>query len=300
MRRTKRQLWAVVLAGGSGTRLAPLTTALYGFPLPKQYAVFDGRRSLLQQTLDRVLGLVPENRIVVVAAAEHQAFARKQLVDRPGITLVLQPKNLDTGPGILLGLSFVLARDEHAAVAVFPSDHYIPNAAPVLEAVRDLSRRAAEGAWDLALLGAEAHHPETDYGWIVPGPTEDPTFPSLRPVVRFVEKPGPLEASSLLAQRSLWNTFIFVGLGSRMWKLAETCLPMTHRFGELRRRIRTNTAQSATFLDDLYRELPAANWSRDVLSRGERLAVVSVCESGWSDWGSPERVTVLAPTRSAA
>jgi mannose-1-phosphate guanylyltransferase len=293
--------WALVLAGGNGERLAPLTTALYGFPLPKQYAVFSGTRSLLQATLDRVSILVPDERLVVVAAAQHERHAREQLRARPGVTLLLQPRNLDTGPGVLFGLAHILARDPTATIAVFPSDHHIPHPEPVLQAVRELLARAGRADWDLALVGAEADRPETDYGWIVPGPPADASLPGLFRITRFVEKPCLKEAHSLLETRSLWNTFIFVGRGDRMWSLGRTHLrAVTDRLRPVRRSGEPNGLPTSRELEDAYATIPRANWSRDVLARGGSFTVWPAMGSGWSDWGSPDRVVVGDLPRSAA
>src|SRR5262245_11536221 len=98
------RLWAVVLAAGQGTRLSPLTRALYGHDLPKQYAVLTGDRSMLQKTIDRLAPLVPATRTVVVVAREHANVARAQLAAHPGVDVIVQPRDLDTGPGVLLPL----------------------------------------------------------------------------------------------------------------------------------------------------------------------------------------------------
>ena len=118
-------LWAVVLAAGEGRRLASLTGALYGQQLPKQFAVLDGEQSLLQATMERIAPLVPARRTAVVVAAEHEVLCRRQLRPRAGAAVLAQPRNLDTGPGILLPLAWLRARDPRATVAIFPSDHFV-------------------------------------------------------------------------------------------------------------------------------------------------------------------------------
>jgi mannose-1-phosphate guanylyltransferase len=96
--------------------------------------VIDHGRSLLQETMDRVAPLVPPEHTVVVVGLAHEELARLQLREYEGAEIVVQPKNLDTGPGILLLLTHVLSRDPEASVVVLPSDHYIANPRPFLSA----------------------------------------------------------------------------------------------------------------------------------------------------------------------
>src|SRR5437870_2584846 len=98
------RLRAIVLAGGEGSRLAPLTRRIYGVPVPKQFASLTGERTLLQQTLARISPLFPPARTLVVAPRSHAGTALTQLGLHPGVDLLLQPANRGTGPGILLPL----------------------------------------------------------------------------------------------------------------------------------------------------------------------------------------------------
>jgi mannose-1-phosphate guanylyltransferase len=282
--------WAVVLAAGEGRRLSSLTAALYGSELPKQFAVIDGARSLLQATLDRIAPLVPPERTVVVVGQEHGATARIQLRGYPGVDIALQPKNLDTGPGILLPLARILARDPDACVAIFPSDHHVANPPPFLEATCT-ALAATEAKPDLvALIGVVPDRPESEYGWILPGtPVAALGSTGLRDVLRFVEKPEPEVAQGLLARGGLWNTFVSVAKLSALWRLAAQHLPQHAALFEIYAgAIRADN--EASVLQAIYAEMPPANFSRSVLERAESLSVLPVDGCGWSDWGTPERV----------
>lgn len=116
----------VILAGGSGTRLASLTRALYGSDLPKPFAVLAGQRSLLQTTVEHALALAPPERISVVVTGAYVDLARAQLADQPAIEIVVQPRNLDTAPGMMLPLARILSIDWSARVIFLPSDHFVP------------------------------------------------------------------------------------------------------------------------------------------------------------------------------
>jgi mannose-1-phosphate guanylyltransferase len=281
-------LWIIVLAGGEGSRLAPLTTALYGQPWPKQFAVLAGEHSLLQTTLLRARALAPWERILVVVNERDAALARRQVHALGPATVLEQPGNLGTGPGLLLPLAYLRAADPTGRVLVLPSDHHVSHPGPFIATLQELTRL---GAWDsgIVLLGVEPDGPETEYGWIVPGPRLTKWPPILRTVERFVEKPPRVVASELFRREALWNTFILAGTVRAFWAAARDHLPshaarfsaFTHHVGGPSERAR---------LRELYADLPAANFSAAVLQRAADLAVATAPACGWSDWGSPQRV----------
>src|SRR5205814_2585975 len=117
MRTPSGSLWALVLAGGDGTRLQPLTRLIAGTPIPKQYCRIIGNRSLLEATLERVAPLVPPDRTLAIVNRGHLKLALPQLVTLPASNVLVQPRNLDTGPGILVSLLELGRRDAEATVA---------------------------------------------------------------------------------------------------------------------------------------------------------------------------------------
>lgn len=282
------RLWGVVLAGGEGKRLAALTRALYGVELPKQFAVLEGGRSLLQATLDRMGALIPRERTVVVVSAAYEAIARRQLAAYPGVDIAVQPTNLDTGPGILFPLARIRARDPGAHVAIFPSDHHLADATPMLEAIRRITAWRGPGAGRLVLIGVVPHRAETDYGWILPGQQLLRSL-AVSAVHRFVEKPHAELAETMLHAGGLWNTFISAGSLSSYWHLARRYLESHARRFEAYVRCVDHPCE-ADALADAYAQMTPASFSRAVLQRSGRLGVARVDGTGWSDWGSPQRV----------
>lgn len=275
------RLWAVVLAAGEGTRLAPLTERLYEERLPKQFAVLAGDRSLLQTTIDRLLPLVPAARTVVVVPVAHEGLARQQLAEHSGIHVVAQPANRGTGPGILLPLAHVLQADPRAHVVVTPSDHYVADAASLTRAI---SNAAAVTSAPLTLVGVEADRPETEYGWIE---TSGELSAGVRRVERFVEKPDLESARVLFERGALWNTFVFAASGRRLWDLAEKMLPVQ---AALIHACVSQAGPQGSCLARAYAQMQEANFSHAVLERTPGLAVVAATGCGFSDWGSPARV----------
>jgi mannose-1-phosphate guanylyltransferase len=117
--------WGLVLAGGDGVRLQALTRALTGAPIPKQYCRLAGDRSMLEKTLARVAPLIAPDRTLAIVNRDHLRLAEEQLRGLPAENVLVQPRNRDTGPGLLFAALRLWRRDPCATVAVFPSDHYI-------------------------------------------------------------------------------------------------------------------------------------------------------------------------------
>jgi mannose-1-phosphate guanylyltransferase len=283
----------VILAGGDGRRLAPLTRALYGTELPKQFAILAGEKSLLQTTIERALALTDATRIMVVISAHHEPYARPQLEPYPGVELLVQPRGLDTGPGMLFPLARILAREPDAHVVFLPSDHHVADALPITQALRTAVTVLRDR---VALLGVTPTGPEIEYGWIVRGGKLRGT--DAFTVRRFEEKPPQPVADHLWKSGGLWNTFISAAPVRGLWELARRHLP--RHASALEHYARTvDTAHEAHALHDAYATMQPANFSRDVLARAGKLAVVPVTGSGWSDWGSPARVFAsLAGTKN--
>ncbi|MBV8758460.1 MAG: NTP transferase domain-containing protein [Deltaproteobacteria bacterium] len=273
----------VILAGGSGKRLAPLTRALYGHDLPKQFATLEGDQSLLQATIERALELTEEDRISVIVSAPHEIYARPQLEPYADLELLVQPKSLDTGPGMMMPLARVIAREPDARIIFLPSDHHVDDSEPLAQALRD-----SEHVTDrIMLLGVTPTVPETEYGWIIAG-DRVPGTPAYE-VREFHEKPGADLAEALWHEGGLWNTFITAGPARLFWQLASEQLPehaaWLDAYGHA-----LGSAHEARVLDRAYEEMTRASFSRDVLAHCTGLAVIPVDGTGWSDWGSPQRV----------
>lgn len=280
----QNQNWAIVLAAGEGTRLRELTTTR-GVSTPKQYCSLRGGRSLLGDALARAARIVPRKRILVVVAEEHRRFWERDLADLPRENVVVQPRNKGTAAGILLPLSVVLERDSEARIACLPSDHYVAKEYVLESALRLALESLDESGHGLTLLGIAPDAPETGYGWIVPARSER----LLRPVERFVEKPGAREAAELFAAGALWNSFLFAAKGQVLLRLYAERLPQLVR--EFVGVFAALGAARAERLAALYGTLETRDFSRDVLqASAEQLALELVPPCGWTDLGTPARV----------
>ncbi len=290
----RNRTWAVVLAGGEGSRLSDLTTTRSGVRVPKQFCSLTGGPSLLRETLERAAAIVPRSRIAVVVSESHRAFWRDELADLPAENVLVQPASRGTAPGILLPALHVARRDPGAKMVVLPSDHHVENEA-ALRASFGVALDAIERERDrIALLGVTPDSPDTQYGWIVPSGRVDR---GLRPIELFVEKP-PLETARALEKRGgLWSSFLFACHVATLLEGFERALPALHCAF-----LAASGARSAGEREALYRSIAPADFSRDVLERiTSRLGVIAVPACGWSDLGTPARVAnVLALRRARA
>ena len=297
------QPMAVVLAGGDGMRLRPLTERWLGRHVPKQYCAFAGTRSMLDHTLDRAACLCDPSRILTVVGRHHRDVLRGRAPRATDGAFIEQPANLDTAPGVLLGLVHAMHRDPDATLVVFPSDHFVYPEWRFVAKVQ-AAIQAAERLGDrILLLGAAPTDIEDEYGWIVPA-DDLGRQPAQRvfAVESFVEKPGPAEVARLYERGALWNTLVLVARARTLWQLACERFPgLTPFFSVLQAAI--GTRREARVLDEVYETMPRVNFSSELLERAsDRIAMQSLDGVMWNDWGQPARIveSLLAIGRQPA
>lgn len=291
-RGTSDQLWSIILAGGEGTRLASLVHRWLGRPKPKQYCAFVGTRSMFQHTLDRAIRLTPLARMVTVVAHHHRRDALAQLDGRGKSAILFQPANRDTAAGVFLPLTYIRAKAPQATIVLYPSDHFVYPENRFLEAVRRSVRIAQSRPDRVVMLGVAPDRLELDYGWIRPGQSlADPPGEPVQAVSSFLEKPIAAQADAALRTGALWNTLVCAANVELLWALGRQCLPdLMPLFERLSQAI--GGPEEGKVLEAIYRDMPAKNFSSDVLQRvPEQLAVVELAGVLWSDWGKPERIT---------
>jgi mannose-1-phosphate guanylyltransferase len=287
----------IVLAAGEGTRLSPLIHRLRGEHLPKQYVNFVGTRSMLEHTFARVETLIAPHRIFTVVSQCHLSHvdAQRQLSSRPKGTVILQPENKETGPGLLLPLLHIDKCHPDAVVAVFPSDHFIIGEDLFMEHVDVACRAVDQDPSQVVLLGMAPDAPETEYGYILPhkGPSPDPRS-GIHPVLRFTEKPDPRAAQRIIRQGGLWNTMVVVFRARSLLHLLQKIVPLLYQSFQ-RARNAIGTPSEADVLAETYQRIEPVNFSRGFLEvlalrYPRRLAVLPVHGVLWSDWGSEHRI----------
>lgn len=288
-RRSER--WAVILAGGDGTRLQSMTRAITGDNRPKQFVPVIGGSTLLDQTRRRVALSVLPNRTMFVVTEKHRRFY-ESLVHAVSPNLILeQPENKGTAPAILYALLRVAAKSPRAIVALFPSDHYFADDEEFMSHV-DVAFDAVQAQpATVTLLGITPTGPETEYGWIEPQRSILGSAPrAITRVKRFWEKPDANLASALMESGCLWNSFVMIGRIDALLKMTRNALPKLYsEFSKISSTF--EASEEPRTLSELYSKIPESNFSHQVLAnRPQDLTVLKVGDVGWSDLGEPARV----------
>ncbi len=280
----------VLLAGGSGTRLWPVSRTV----VPKHLAPLLGSVSLLQRTARRLLAQAPPERVITIGAASQELLLRRQLLevaDELGENLLLEPQPRNTAAAIAVAAHRATARfGPDSILLVCPSDHLLARPGVLEEAVA--ASLAAAAAGRIVTFGITPDRPETGFGYIALGPAIE-RWPGLHEVRRFVEKPERSRAEAMLASGDhLWNAGIFL-------MRADTVLAELARHEPeiaAASRLAFEAMEEGTALrlpEDLYGRIPAAPIDKAVMERSDRIAVTP-CDPGWSDVGSWHALWELA------
>ena len=278
--RTADPLWAVIPAGGAGTRLWPLSRAAR----PKFLLPLHGPRSLLQQTADRLAPLAPPARTLVVCGPGHAAAVARQLPDLPDANVVVEPAPKGSGPAIGLAAALIARQDPDAVMGSFAADHDVRDGAAFARAVR-VAIAAARSGW-LVAIGLTPTRPETGYGYVErtdEAVVEAPDGTAYRAAC-FHEKPDRARAEVYVASgHFLWNASMFVWRASSLLEELARLQPDLHA-GLRRVAAAWGTPEQDAVAAEVWAKLPTSTIDQGVMERTGRVAVVPAA-MGWSDIG---------------
>ncbi len=279
--------YAVLLAGGTGTRLWPVSRERF----PKQLVRFIGKDSLVQSTLKRLSpALDPEN-VRIVCGEEHYHEIRRHISDigiAPDGKVICEPCGRNTAPAVLLAVLNILETEADALVFVFPADHVIGNIAVFHEKIA-ASRRLAEHGY-IVTFGIQPHYPETGYGYIEGA---ESISEGAHLIKRFVEKPDKKTAEAYLAAGNFfWNSGMFAFKASVMVDEYRRLAPKVVALME------PMTENTGITLGD-YQALPDISIDYAIMEQTDK-GVVLPSDFGWSDIGSWKSLYDFLPKNGAA
>jgi mannose-1-phosphate guanylyltransferase len=274
------KVYAVIMAGGAGTRFWPASRALR----PKQLLPLAGssEETLLASTVRRLAPLVTEDRVIVVTGAHLAEATAKAVPGVPRAQILCEPAPRNTAPCIAWATAAIARLDPDALVAVLPSDHYIANEDEFRKVLDRALQTAATGR--VTTVGIVPTRPETGYGYIEVGDAIDgPT--GAKSVARFVEKPDRARAEQFLAGgKHLWNAGMFFFRARDMGALVAQHLPeLAAGVARIDEAATGPTAEAV--LKEVFPTLPSVSIDHGVMEKAAGLAVVPG-EFGWNDVGS--------------
>lgn len=278
--------WSILLAGDTGDCLSRLIPRFHTDERPKQFATFIGTRSMFRHTYYQAPALSAPERTLIILTAGQEDWASAQLPRKEPGKILVQPRDLGTGPAIFLAIAHIMAKDPEASVVVFPTDHFICPEEKFLDFVsRALDACNATLELKVVLLGAEPSVTSGEMSWVVPGkPSNKSEDLSLFEVERFVEKPTDRHASRIMELGALWNTCVMAGRARSFWYLLwhavpEAAMAMNRFHDQFCGGVNLDTA----------RKIEPFDFSRDVLTQArEHVNLCPLYGVHWRDWRTAE------------
>lgn len=272
----KREITPVVLAGGVGTRLWPISRE----SLPKQFAISSAGKSLFARSLERAFGDQFVKPLIFTNKAYHFLVLEQASSQDDAVNICLEPIGKNTAPAIFAASILVQEVSEEQLVLVLPSDHYIPDRVAFRRTIKDAMQTALEGL--IVTFGVQPVRPDTNYGYIELGPPLNET--SFK-VNRFHEKPNSEVALTMFESgKHLWNTGIFLFRADVMIELARKLQPSM--LAAVETAVSHGEMVSGAFM------LNECSWSKidgdsidySILENADNVACVEM-EGAWTDLG---------------
>ncbi len=274
-------MYAVIMAGGSGTRFWPASRA----GRPKQFLNVTGKGPLIVEACDRLGSITPDDHIILILGRQHGPEVKKLFAER-SVHILLEPVGRNTAPCIGLGALYARHRGCEEAVAFLPADHFIRDEDSFVSALREAAV-LAEATGGLVTLGIVPTRPETGYGYIRRGKEYDAgSGLAAYEVSAFVEKPDLQTARDYVTSGEYyWNAGIFVATPERILQEMEAHLPVFQKgLKEIEHAL--DGEDYERILEEVYRRTEGISFDYAVMEKTRSSVFVVPCDCGWSDVGS--------------
>ena len=282
-----KNVYAIILAGGEGTRFVPYSTPAR----PKQFLnVIDEKRTMIQQTFDRISKFVPGKQCFVATNDKYRALVAEQLPQIPPENVIGEPKKKNTAPAIALASSLIHRRDPGAITLFTPADHYIPDSAGAVGIFEKASEFAADGT-HLITFGIPPTFPSPEYGYIHEG--DAITGSGASAVREFVEKPDVATAQKYMdSGRYYWNSGMFVWRTTALMDALNKYLPeMAEQLSTLRLDAKGGADQG--WVNRFFDEVQGISIDYGVMEKAKNVVVFPFPVS-WSDIGTWQSLAEMA------
>lgn len=272
-------LYALILAGGKGTRLYPLSREKN----PKQFLKIINNKSFLRSTVDRIIPLVDRKNIYVITNKEYINKVQKELPDINKDNIFAEPENKETATCIGFSAVKLLKKDPSATMIILPSDHYIGNNKLFINTISQASE-IAEKKRGLVTMGIKPQRAETGYGYIEMGEKINAAIDSFK-VERFLEKPNLEVAKDLILKGTyLWNSGIFVWRADVFLREMQKYLPKMYK-SMLAIYESIDTRQENSTIEEQYDMIDGISVDFGIMQKTRKAYVVK-CEFLWDDMGT--------------
>lgn len=277
----KSNYYAILMAGGVGSRFWPVSTVQY----PKQFQDILGSGStLLQNTFYRLAKLIPKENILILTNKMYKDLVQEQLPEVMQENIVLEPAMRNTAPSILLGAMKIIQKDKDAVMIVAPSDHYIQGEEAFLNNVRS-AFETVEKEDKLITLGIKPTFPNTGYGYIQ---YDEHSTETIKPVLKFTEKPTFKKAEKFISEGNyVWNAGIFIWSARFIIDSFKQYIPEMHRLF-IKGEAVFNTKEEQQFLDDNYEMADNISIDYGIMENSDKVYLIPA-DFQWNDlgtWGS--------------
>lgn len=282
---THTNVKAVILAGGSGTRLWPYSRQLF----PKQFMCLENDRSMLQATADRLFPTISGDNVWVITGAQHATGAGYQ--EMKAFSCMVEPAARNTAPAIGVMAAHMADHAADPVMVILPADHVITDVPAFQKALATAIQAAEEGA--IVTFGIHPTYAETGYGYIH-APQSGTS--AVVPVSRFVEKPAKNVAQNMLAEGGYyWNSGMFVAKASTLLSAMEAHAPALFAvLTTMRSHWAWKPETWQTVVNAHFEEMPSDSIDYAVMEKATNVVVVP-CDIGWSDVGSWDAVYNMLP-----